>query len=82
MKKQDKNIVKSLILFAGSIIMLLCGVFWKGQGYEGKAIVLIMCSLYTAMWIHAGIVSDRIDAKLEEIKDEIGRSRDVEKTAQ
>ena len=81
MKKQDKNMVKSLGVMAGSFILLLCGVFWKEMGLEGKAIFMIMCSLYLAMWVHAGILRDDINAKLEEIKEEIGKSCAVEKSA-
>ena len=81
MKKQEKNIVKSLVVMAVSFIMLLCGVFWKEEGFEGKGIFLIMCSLYMAMWVQAGILRDDINAKLEEIKEEIGKSRAVEKSA-
>jgi len=71
MKKQTKNIGNSLIVLAGSFILLLGGVFSKEQGFEWAAIVLIMCSLYMAMWLHAGILRDDINAKLEEIKEEI-----------
>ena len=80
MKKQNKKIVTNLFIFFNSVLMLICGVFWKEWGYEGKGIILIMCSLYTAMWVHAGIVGDRIGAQLDEIKDEIGKSGAVEKT--
>ncbi len=72
--------VKNLTLFAGSVSMLVCGVLWKEMDIEGSCIFLIMCSLYMAMWVHAGIVSDRINAKLDEIKDEIVKSGAVEKT--
>ena len=72
--------VRNLILFAGSVSMLVCGVLWKEMDIEGSCIFLIMCSLYMAMWVHAGIVSDRINEKLDEIKDEIVKSGAVEKT--
>lgn len=73
--------IKNLTLFAGSVSMLVCGVLWKEMDIEGSCIFLIMCSLYMAMWLHAGILSDRINAKLDEIKDEIGKSGSVEKSA-
>jgi len=72
--------VKNLTLFAGSVSMLVCGVLWKEMDIEGSCIFLIICSLYMAMWVHGGIVSDRINAKLDEIKDEIVKSGAVEKT--
>jgi ABC-type transport system involved in Fe-S cluster assembly fused permease/ATPase subunit len=89
MKKQYKNIVKSIInivksiiVMVGSVILLFCGVLWKEAGFEGKGIVLIMCSLYLALWVAAGIVRDDVCAKLEEIKDEISKSGTAEKSVQ
>ena len=62
MKKRTKEIVENVALGTGAIIALLCGAFWKEVGQEGKGIFLIMCSLYLAMWVHAGIVAARINA--------------------
>jgi len=81
MKKQDKDMVVTIALIAGSLIVLLGGVFAKEIGQEGKAIFMIMCSLYLAMWVHAGIVASRINAKLEDKKEEKSNSGAVEKSA-
>ena len=81
MKKQDKKMVGNIVVMAVCLITLVCGAFWEEMGWEGKGTFLIMCSLYLAMWLQAGIVRDDINAKLEEIKEEIGKSCVVEKSA-
>ena len=70
MKKRDKRIVENVALSLMAMIILLCGAFAKEIGQEGKAICLIMTSLYIAMWVHAGIVATLINAKLEDKKEE------------
>ena len=73
--------VKSITAMFFAVLMLLCGAFAFEIGQEGKAICLIMCSLYLAMWVQAAIIRDDLNAKLEEIRDEIGKSGAVEKSA-
>ena len=65
MKKRDKDAVKTIATMATAIIILFCGSFAKEIGQEGKAIFLIMCSLYIAMCAHAGIIGTLINTKLE-----------------
>jgi hypothetical protein len=79
MKKKHKNMVRSTTLMVVSMIFLFCGVFWKEEGFEGNGIIFIMYSLYLALWVAAGIVRDDVCAKLEEIKDEIGKNSAVVK---
>ncbi|MBC8468212.1 MAG: hypothetical protein H8D56_01970 [Planctomycetes bacterium] len=81
MKEQDKKMIGNIVVMAVCLIMLVFGTFWKKIGLEGKGIFLIMCSLYLAMWLQAGIVRDDIKAKLEEIKEEISKGCAVEKSA-
>ena len=69
MKKRTKEIVENLGLGAMSMIILLCGGFAWDVGQEGKAICLIMLSLYLAMWVHAGIMATLINAKFENKKE-------------
>ena len=63
MSKQTKEILKDLVLIVMSLIALFCGCYAKETGQEGKSIFLIMCSLYLAMWIHAGIIGSLINKK-------------------
>jgi hypothetical protein len=71
MTKQTKEILKYLIGGIGTMIILADGCYSKQIGLEGKGIFLIMGSLYLAMWIHAGIISSRIENKLEKQISEI-----------
>ena len=73
MKKRTKEIVKILCQVASSMIILLCGGFAWEIGQEGKAICLIMLSLYLAMWVHAGIMATLINAKFENKKEETSK---------
>ena len=82
MKKRNKEIVENVALGTGAIIILICGAFAKEIGQEGKAICLIMCSLYIAMWVHAGIVAKLINAKFQDKKEETSNSGAVEKVPQ
>lgn len=70
MKKRTKEIVENVALGTIAVLILFCGSFAKEVGEEGTAICLIMCSLYMAMWVHAGIVATRINAKFEDKKEE------------
>lgn len=81
MKKRTKEIVENVALGTMAMIILICGAFAKEIGQEGKAICLIMSSLYLAMWVHAGIVATLINAKFEDKKEETSDSRAVEKSA-
>ena len=81
MKKRTKEIVENVALGTMAMIILLCGCIAKDIGQEGKAICLIMCSLYLVMWVHAGLVATLISAKLEvKKKEETSNSEVVEKS--
>jgi hypothetical protein len=71
MTKQTKEILKCLVGMIVTMIILADGCYSKQIGIEGKGIFLIMCSLYMAMWTHAGIISSRIENKLEKQLSEI-----------
>jgi hypothetical protein len=80
MKKRTKEIVESLVLTAMALICLACGCFAWDLGQEGKAIFLIMCSLYVAMWVHAGLVGIVSIAKFVDKKEETSNSEAVAKS--
>jgi len=81
MKKRTKEIVENVALGTIAMLILLCGGFAKEIGQEGIAICFIMCSLYLAMWVHAGIVATLVNAKFEGKKEETSDSSAVEKSA-
>lgn len=68
MKKRNKEIIESLALMAMSLFLLVNGCFAKELGEEGVAIGMIMCSLYIAMWVHAGMVATLVNRKFEETR--------------
>ena len=79
MKKQDEEVVGMIVLFIMAFIFLFCGSLAWDLGEEGKAIVLIMCSLYVAMYIHAGMIATLVNAKFEDRKKEISNNSIVGK---
>ena len=81
MKKRDKEIVGMIVLMVTSFIFLFCGSLAWDLGEEGKAIVLIMCSLYVAMYIHAGMVATLVHAKFEDRKKELSNNSIVGKAS-
>ena len=81
MKKQTKEIVENLVLTVMALICLACGCFAWDLGQEGKAIFLIMCSLYVAMWVHAGLVGIVSIKKIMDKKEETSNSEAVEKSS-
>jgi len=74
MKKRNKEIVETIVLMVMALIVLVCGSLAWDLGEEGKAIFMIMCSVYIAMWIHAGMVATLINAKFEDKKEETSNS--------
>lgn len=82
MKRRTKEIFENVGLGLMAMIVLLCGSFAKEIGQEGKAIFLIMCSLYTAMWVHAGIVATLINAKFEDKKEQTTQSGAADKAGE
>jgi len=69
-----KDIIVIIVFMVIALIFLFCGSLAWDSGEEGKAIVLIMCSLYVAMYIHAGMIASLINSKLRDVKKELSNS--------
>lgn len=65
MKKRNRVMAKIIASIVSAMLLLLSGALALEIGQQAKAVVLIMCSLYVAIWTHAGIVSTLINAKFK-----------------
>lgn len=81
MKKQTKEIIETLILFLMSLFLLAFGCIAKEQGREGIGIFMIMCSLYVALWVHAGLTGTIIARKIRERDNEVNWEANKENRA-
>ncbi len=68
-----KDIIVIIVFMVIAFIFLFCGSLALDSGEEGKAIVLIMCSLYVAMYIHAGMIASLIKGRKERIEQQRDR---------
>jgi len=81
MKKRNRgNVTKSIVGMGAAFLLLWFGAYaFVELKWEGEAICALMCSLYLAIWVQAAITRDSLNAKLDEIKEAIVKSRAGEK---